>query len=471
MQREVHPPLRATSAVALAVLVLVIGGLWAWYEHSQWKAGLAASSTPPVETTEHAHDDHGHDHSHPHAAHGEDEHSHDAPNVIVLSDEAELNVGLKLAKVELGPFERTVTIPGMVIERPGRSTYMVSAPLGGAVEKVFRSQGEAVAPGEPLFELRLTHEELVKTQGEFLHTAEELAVVQKEIDRLESASRGILPEKTVLERHYERHKLEARLRANREALLLHGLSDQQIESILTDRRLVRRMTVTATKPGESDVPPESRLLQIHELLVAPGEHVEVGQTLCRLFDPTELYIEGKAFAQDSDKLARTVENGWKVTPLFETGDEQYVEGTPQEIFYTAGKVEPDSRALHFYVKLPNERLREQTTESGERFVNWRYVPGQRVKLRVVVDRLPERIVLPVGAIIDEGAETYVIKREGDHFTRTPVHIEMRDAYTAAIRPGESVRPGDEVAVEGAYQIHLAMKSRGGSPTTGHGHPH
>ena len=103
-----------------------------------------------------------------------------------------------------------MTVPAMVVERPGRSSIQVAAPLTGVVTRVWPLQGETVAPGQPLFDLRLTHEEVVEAQAEFLKTAEELDVVQREIDRLEKvAADGVISGKTLLERKYEQQKLPA----------------------------------------------------------------------------------------------------------------------------------------------------------------------------------------------------------------------------------------------------------------------
>ena len=39
-------------------------------------------------------------------------------------------------------------------------------------------------------------------------------------------------------------------------------------------------------------------MQVQQLKVAQGKHVDAGDTLCTLVDHGELYIEGMAFEQD-----------------------------------------------------------------------------------------------------------------------------------------------------------------------------
>ena len=92
-----------------------------------------------------------------------DEHDHDhdaeagAADSLELSEQARKNIGLELMTVELRDFERTISVPGMIVEQPGRTSLEVSAPLTGIVTKIYPIQGQAVEPGQPLFDLRLTH--------------------------------------------------------------------------------------------------------------------------------------------------------------------------------------------------------------------------------------------------------------------------------------------------------------------------
>ena len=185
-------------------------------------------------------DHHDHD-SHEHSAAEAQGHKHEEATSVKLSQAAQENVGLRLVCVELQTFQRTTAVPAMVIERPGRSVSQISAPLTGVVTRIWPLQGESVVPGQPLFDLRLTHEEVVEAQAEFLRTAEELDVLKSEIARLEKISAdGAIAGKNLLQRQYEQQKSEALLRAQRQRLLLHGLSAARIDEIGRTRRLVKR---------------------------------------------------------------------------------------------------------------------------------------------------------------------------------------------------------------------------------------
>ena len=112
--------------------------------------------------------------------------------------------------------------------------------MTGVITRIYPIEGEAVEPGEKLFDLRLTHEELVQSQADLLKTAEELDVIAREIKRIEDLIKDqALPGKQLLERQYEQQKLQAAMRAQRQALLLHGLTNEQVDAILRERTLLQ----------------------------------------------------------------------------------------------------------------------------------------------------------------------------------------------------------------------------------------
>lgn len=412
------------------------------------------------------HDDHaGHDHD-----------GRNDVNSIEISRQAQANIGLKLGRVELTTFDRTIAIPGMLRERPGRSVVDVTAPLTGIVTRIYPIEGEAVRPGQKLFDLRLTHEELVQSQGEFLRVAEELDVIEREIKRLEKIGvEGGIAGRQVLERQYEQQNKQAVLRAQRQGLLVHGLSETQVGDILTKRTLLQSLTVTAPDEpvlNEENRPSTQINYVIRSLNVDRGQSVNAGDTLAVLCDHAELFIEASAFDKDVTSVNRAVENGWLVQAVLETDDE-----TPQvlsglKIMYVSGTVDPESRTFHFYARLPNVLLGDQNDDDGHRFINWRFKPGQRVQLSVPVEQWADRIVLPTQAIAQDGIETYVFTPNGDRFDRRAVHVEYRDRFSAVVANDGSLFPGDSVVLIGAQQMHLAIKNRSGGaidPHAGHSH--
>ena len=489
----------------LTVLVAAIAGVaFVGYQFPQvrhWATSALAANTHQGEKSSDEHKDHadhdGHDHAkealdadgdhgkhadgdsdeeeHAHGGKTQYDHKHDEAAAIKLSKSAQGNIGLHLTRIELRPFERTMTVPGMVVERPGWSVLEVTAPMTGVVTRIYPIQGEAVQPGQPLFEVRLTHEDLLQVQTEFLRTIEELDVIGREVARLEKVSAdGVIAGKTLLERKYEQQKQEAALRAQRQALLLHGLSSEQVDKIVATRTLLQSLTIyvpAREEPASSGDP--VRHLQVQQLKVGQGKHVNAGDTLCTLVDHHELYIEGMAFEQDIRAINRTASAGRKVSAVFGSKSTQDEETVPElHILYLDDKVEQQSRAFHFYVTLPNRVARQDKSPDGRGFVYWQFKPGQRTQVRIPVEQWTNRIVLPVEAVAQDGAEAYVFEFNDDHFDRRPVHVEYRDQDWVVIANDGDLRLGATVAVSSAHQVQLALKNKSGGgvdPHAGHNH--
>ena len=446
-------------SLATAVIVVVAGALTSSY----WLPGLKQFVSPAMDEP----DAHAPEQP-PESPSAQGDHS----NAIVLSSQAQDSIGIKLGQIKLRDFERTVTFPAIVAERRGRSRIEVGTPLAAEINRIFVSQGEAVRPGQELFELRLTHDELVQLQANLLQTAEELQIVKREVARLEQLAReGALAGRSVLERKYEQQKLEATLRVRRQAMLLHTFSDQQIDEILQTRRLLGTLLVRAPTTDDNGQPyHENRVFQLEELRVERGQHVEEGTRLAMLTDHHELVIEGDAFEQDAPLVSAAWQAERPVTAILEQSG-RAVEIKGLRISHLANSLDAAARTQHFYLTLPNEMIRD--TAAGERrFVEWKYKPGQRLSLRLPVETLTERIVVPVDAVAQDGVENYVFLFRNQQFHRQAVQVEHRDPLYVVVANDGSLRPGRYVALSGAQQILLALKNQSGGgvdPHAGHNH--
>lgn len=488
--------------------------------HKQWLPklkALAKSSSSAEAEAEHAdHDDHsGHE---DHAGHDEAAEA----SVLELSEAARRNLGLTsefLKPVELTKYRRTVTIPAVVVDKPGRTQVEVSTPLTGVITHVHAVTGEAVTPGTLLFELRITHEQLITAQTEFLKSLGELEVEKLEIKRLEDAAEsGAISGRTLLERKYSRDKLEALIRAQREALRLQGLSDRQVEEIATDKKLLRSLQIVAPTIDDHSHDEELRLshastqtvsltrlpdekhdashdekhdetdhihaadkssghddstmpLVVERLSVKKGQTVNAGDLLCEVANFSSLYIEGKAFDQDAPAISATASNNWPVTAIFPVAQGQETLDDLKLVF-VGTEVDRNSRSLPFYVNLPNTITGTSNNEEGQKFVSWKYRPGQRLQLQVPVEEWPSELVVPVDAVVREAADWFVFRQNGKHFERVPVHVRFRDQSNAVIANDGAVFPGDVIALRSAHQMQMALKNKSGAGADPHaGHTH
>lgn len=428
-------------------------------------------------------------------------HDHSSGDSLDLSAQARRNIGLTddmLGEVRLQTFRRSITVPAMVVERPGRTLIQVATPMTGVITHVHAVTGESVESGTLLFEIRLTHEDLVQAQTEFLKTIGELQVEHREIARLSDVTKSgaVAPIKRI-EREYARDKLQAILRAQEEGLRLHGLSESQVQHIATDQRLLRDLQVvvpfpdqhthdelkltqlrvhqTSFQPGQAPAeakPKPSVPLIISELNVHKGQAVIAGETLCVLSDMRQLYIEGHAFEQDAAILELAANNNWPITAIQPSHDQSVKPVENLRVTFLDNRVNTETRALKFYVGLPNTIVRTTQSEDGQRFIGWKYKPGQRMQLRIPVEEWTDRIVLPIDAVSKEGADYFVFMENGKHFDRKAVHVEYRDQFNVVVANDGSLFEGDVVALTGAHQMQMALKNKSGGavdPHAGHNH--
>jgi membrane fusion protein, heavy metal efflux system len=506
------PPAVAGWLVAIVVVVSAFAtrGTWipateSWVDNTlaRFRGGSEEESDDDAEA-EHAVDAHG---------------GHDEATSLELSTQARRNIGLTdglLQEVRLQTFRRAITVPAMVVERPGRTQIQVATPMTGVITHVHAVTGESVESGSLLFQIRLTHEDLVQVQTDFLKTIGELDVERREVKRLTAAtSTGAVAKIKLIERQYEEEKLEALLRAQQEALRLHGLSDRQVQQIVSDRRLLRELQIVVPFPDKhsddelrltgqavhrvgfqeaafqsTQLPDPDKLnavkvpqakeaqqaekapLVLTTLNVHKGQAVSAGETLCVLSDMRQLYIEGQAFEQDMSLLEHAAGKGWPMTAIQPTNGQEPVFIENLQVAYLDNRVSVEDRSLRFYVGLPNSILRTTQAEDGQRFISWKFKPGQRMQLRVPVEEWADRIVLPVDAVAKEGAEFFVFMENGDHFDRRTVHVEYRDQFNVVVANDGSLFEGDVVAFTGAHQMQMALKNKSGGAIDPHaGHTH
>eukprot|EP00913_Durusdinium_trenchii_P023381 g21959.t1 len=347
-------------------------------------------------------------------------------NSIELSPQALRNIGVppeKIRPIERGEHIQYLTVPAIVAERPGVNRVQVSSHLTGVIGGVFVVPGQTVKSGDRLFRIRLTHEDLVKAQTSFLETVGEMKVVLEDIKRLENLSKGLVPAK-LRERTYEKQKLDQLLKAKFAGLRLHGLSTPQIVKIRDKGELVREVDVhvpflhadgslhddSEESHEESETQGAKKLVSgkyvVHDLMVYRGRSVKAGDALVALADFSRLDIRGQAFEQDEHLLQNALRNHLTVQADFENGLSLGPK-TKLRIRYIENEVEKDSRALHFFIGLPNEPVEPETSRAGGKdFLTWRFRPGQRLRVRVPVKIFSNRFVLPVDAVARDGAEYY-----------------------------------------------------------------
>jgi len=435
--------------------------------HDHDEAG--EENAPHDHTNDHDHD-HDHDHAKDHDHEGEDEANADS---LALSEQARHNLGLKVQVIELATYWRSIQVPGFVAKYPGRSERGISAVTNGVIQKVHASTGQSVKQGDPLFDFQITDEMLAASQSGLLKTLRELEVIEAKLARVtELVKSRALPVKDQIELEYERGKLEAACKAQSQEMALRGISQQQLDEIVNTKTLLRHFTVAVpTFPEEmSGTSASTTAYTVAKMEAYPGKAVRQGEDLCDLAFHTVLNVVGQAFEKEAELIGQAVANQWPITASFDVGEGDSLVREGLKILYTENSLDPESRTFRFYVPIVNEVVRDNPGPGGAVYRSWRFKPGQRARLRIPVQLMKERIVLPADAAVKEGGEVYVFRAEGERFTRVSVQVDYQDSQTVVLANDGSLSAGESVALNNAYQINLQLKNRT-TEHSGHDHDH
>ena len=139
------------------------------------------------------------------------------------------------------------------------------------------------------------------------------------------------------------------------------------------------------------------------------------------------------------------------------------------IEYVGNRIDTASRTFAFYLPLENQW--QAYTQAGQERLNWRFRPGDRVRLLVAVERIDNVFVLPQASLVREGPESFVFRQNGDLFDRITVHVLHEDSTSVVIPNDGKLRKGSFIAQNAAAALNRVLKAQlaSGQPTNIHVH--
>lgn len=404
--------------------------------------------------------------------------------VLKLSEQARLNLGLRSSPTKPQSYWRTIEIPGVIADRPGITDSGVTSPISGVITKIHAMEGDVVRPGQRLVSVRLLSEYLQQAQLALFKANREIEILNAEIKRLRPlAESGGVPGSRIIELEQQISRQNSLIDGQRQDLLARGLDANQIAQIETGQFLTD-INIDAPEPttssGEfttvrfernSNELIESDFFEVQSLRVSLGQQVDAGQMIAVLADHSTLYIKGIAFKKDSTSLARAAEHGWPLNIEFADDAARDWPSINQtfQIRHFANTSDSATRTFDFFVPLVNQF---RSYESDNRlFVLWRYRPGQRVRIHVPVEELSNVVVLPTEAVVFEGPEAFVFQQNGDLFNRISVRVLHQDRLHVIIANDGAILPGYYLAQNAAASLNRVLKSQAASGMRADFHVH
>lgn len=398
--------------------------------------------------------------------------------MLELGEKARKNLNLVVKAVRPTDYWRTLTIPGVVADRPGISDRGVTSPAVGVVAEIHAFPGDTVKPGQRLVTLRLFSEYLQATQTQLFKASQELKLVQEQIDRLNTvASSGAVSGSRLIEQRNELQRQQTLVQASKQELLNRGLTPDQISSV-SDGTFTSTIEVLAPPPRSHEtvldglIKPEIQTVgfkavsdigyEVHSLGVELGQTVQAGDLLANLANHQSLYVIGHAFKREAgllEQAAQTkaslgIEFAEDSSELWPTIDQQF------QIRHLSNTIDASTRTFDFFVPLINQSRTYQ--KDGMTFLVWRFRPGQRTRIEVPVEKFGNVYVLPSEAVVREGADAYVYRQNGDLFNQIPVHILHEDRTHVVLANDQSITPGTFLAQNAAASLRRVLKAQSAS---------
>lgn len=398
--------------------------------------------------------------------------------ILELSEQARKNLRLVVQAARPIDYWRTISIPGVIADRPGVSDRGVTSPAVGVVSEIHAYPGDTVSPGQRLVTVRLLSEYLQATQTQLFKSAHETTLIQNQIERLgDAAIAGAISKSRLIELKNEWERQQAVVQAAKQELLNRGLSAIQMDAI-SDGNFVSSVEVVAPPPRAdsaqlknlakkqvqtaSDEITADVTYEVQSLAVELGQTVQAGEMIINLANHQSLYVVGHAFKREAGLIEQAAQSSAPVEIRFaEDSAEQWPPLDQQfQIRHFSNTIDANTRTFDFFVPLQNQ-LRSYQKEDTE-FLVWRFRPGQRTRIEVPVEKLTNVFVMPSEAVVREGADAYVYRQNGDLFKQIAVHIVYEDRWKIVIANDGSIAPGTYLAQNAAASLRRVLQAQSAS---------
>lgn len=398
--------------------------------------------------------------------------------ILELGDKARKNLQLIVSAVRPTDYWRTITIPGVVADRPGISDRGVTSPAVGVVTEIHVFPGDTVKPGQRLITLRLFSEYLQATQTQLFKASQEVKIVQQQIERLaDIANAGAVSGSRLIEMQNDLQRQQTIVQAAKQELLNRGLTPEHIVSV-TEGTFVSNIDVAAPPPRNDEtflqglVQSEQQntefkngdeiAYEVQSLGVELGQTVQAGDLLASLANHQSLFVIGHAFKRESGLLEQAAQRKTPLaigfaedsSELWPTIDQQF------QIRHLSNTLDTATRTLDFFVPLNNQSRAYE--KDGKTFLVWRFRPGQRARIEIPVEKIPNVYVLPTEAVVREGADAYVYRQNGDLFNQIAVQILHEDRTHVVLANDRSITPGTFLAQNSAASLRRVLKAQSAS---------
>ena len=319
-------------------------------------------------------------------------------NQVRISADKVQKMGVRTEPVQLRSLDRTIRAAGRV-EPDERRVFMVASKFEGYVERLHVNvTGQAVAKGQPLFEVYSP--ELVSVQREY-------AIAAQGVESLKGADS---PAQLGMGRLVE---------SSLQRLKNWDISEEQVKALVASGETKRSMTFRSPVSG---IVTEKKAVQ--------GMRFMPGEVLYQVSDLSAVWVVADVFEQDIG----LVKSGSKVKIRINAYPDKVFEG---KVSYVYPTLKPETRTVPVRVELANPGLLLK--------------PAMFAQLELAVSARGQVLTVPVSAVIDSGTRQIVLVQQGaGRFEPREVRLgERSDDFVVVL---QGVKEGEVVVTVANFLI-------------------
>jgi len=401
---------------------------------------------------------------------------------VDVPPQVQRNLGLRFAAVEVRELARTVRVPGAFELLPrARREYRMSLP--GRIELLV-DQYEEVRAGQLLY--RYQSPAWPELQHEIVTGEQQIATGESQ---LALANARLEEGRAKLALHHERIELLAQANVRRAELELEAAElEAELPRLAAEQELARTTLANARRTREHALHRAATAAQTSEQeLEREIEHAGVRLPAYRALDWIEVHADADgiverlevtdgAFAESPDTVLTTVDlRQLRFRALALQADlQEFVEQDVARIVpprapgqgYAAGVGARLGLGLEAH---PEERTLTLLAEPDE-LASWMR-PGVSAFLEVVVESTgTPALVIPSAAVVRDGLSHVFFRRspsDPHRALRVEADLGQDDGRWVVVNSG--LTRNDQVVVEGAYELNMALGRRGSAPSGTHVH--
>lgn len=281
-------------------------------------------------------------------------------------------LGVKTAPVERQDIAHTVRNVG-IVEADERRLYNVTLKFDGYIEKLFvNATGQAVAHGQPLFELYSP--DLISAQREYLTAKSAQAALSKAEPWVQSGMKDLAE-------------------SSLERLRNWGISDAELASLEHEGKSRHGLVVRSPAAGV-----------VMEKSAIAGSRVSAGDVLFKIADLSQVWVMAEIYEQDIG----LIELGQKVQARLDAFPGRIFQG---KVAFVYPSLNPTTRTAKVRIELPNPK----------RLLR----PMMYAQLEIATEA-HRGLAVPRSAILESGRRTLVLVDQGEgRFEPRPVKLGIR----------------------------------------------